>query len=539
MRNFVLISSFTLLLLLTACSEIKPKPFTPSSLHIKNETSIAGDIPELLTQIPILPTPTHIGELEKYTVIVNEVPVRELLFALARDAQVNVDIDPTIEGVVIINAVEQTLFQILDRIARQVNLRYELSAGNLYIQADIPFLKIYVIDYVNISRKMKSTNTIATQITSSGGGNNSTMDVSSVSNHNFWGNLISGISAILGENSSSSNGSIAITETVISNPESGIIAIKATALQHTNIQEFIDNVVDSAKRQVLVRATIVEVTLNDKYQAGIDWSLLNKSGAGISITSNTLSGTTLVPTLLSSFAITAVDPDIVGDQSLRATINLLDEFGETKVLSSPQIMTLNNQTAILKVVQNFVYFDIDAKIVPKKDGTDPIVTVDTTAKTIPVGIVMTVTPQIDASGVITLNVRPTISRVVGTVFDPAPSIFTLLRSTAGATIVPPSNPVPIISVQEMESILRLNNGQIGILGGLMTDIIVNNEAGLPGIKEQPFWGNFFKSNSAQYTKTELVIFLRPVIINDPSVNADLSNYKQYLHKGNEFLPEPK
>ena len=537
MNKFILISSLAILSFLTACSEIEPKPFVPSAGHIDSKEQPTGDIPELVTQAPVLPAPAPAAKLEKYTVVVNEVPVKELLFALARDAQINVDIDPVIEGVVTINAIDQSLPQILDRLARQVDLRYELSGDTLYIQPDEPFLRTYIVDYVNMSREMESSNTIATQISSTsggdsegggGGGNNSTTDVTSISNNHFWANLVAGISAILGEEStSSSSDDVSITNTVIPNPESGIIAVRATASQHEKVQEFVDNVVGNAKRQVLVQATIVEVTLSDRYQAGIDWSFLNQAGkAGINFVSTTLGATAIAPALLSSFVVTATDPNTTREQSLTATISLLDEFGNAKVLSSPQVMTLNNQTALLKVVENFVYFEIDAETTAGVLGAAPITTVDTTVKTVPVGIVMTVTPQIDSGGVITLNVRPTISRVARVINDPNPNI-----------VAPLVNPVPVIAVREMESMLRLTDGQIGVLGGLMTDETQDKDAGLPGLKDQSFLGNLFKSKSAEYVKTELVIFLRPVLIRDPSLTGDLADYQQYLDNNREFATQ--
>ncbi len=534
MNKSLLIGGLAILLFLGACSEIEPKPFVPSEGHIDAQEQVSGEIPELVTQAPVLPVPAPTVKLEKYTVVVNEVPVKELLFALARDARINVDIDPKIEGVVTINAIDQSLPQILDRLARQVDLRYELEADTLYVQQDEPFLRTYTVDYVNMSRDMESSNIIATQIAStsggdtgggSGGGNNSTTDVSSTSTHHFWANLVAGISAILGEGSKSvSGGALPITNTVIPNPEAGIVAVRATGLQHTKVQEFIDNVVNNAKRQVLIQATIVEVTLNDRYQAGIDWSLLNKSGAGISFISNTLAGTPLTSNLLSSFTITATDPDAIGDQGLTGTVRLLDEYGEAKVLSSPQIMTLNNQTALLKVVENFVYFEIEAELTPSSVlGGSPIRSVNTDAKTVPLGIAMTVTPQIDSSGIITLNVRPTITRLVSSVRDPHPDIPANLP-----------NLVPVITVREMESMLRLNNGQIGVLGGLMTDDSRDNDAGLPGVKDISFFGNLFRSRSAEYAKRELVIFLRPVLIKNPSLTGDLADYQQYLDNSRAF-----
>ena len=211
-----------------------------------------------------------------------------------------------------------------------------------------------------------------------------------------------------------------------------------------------------------------------------------------------------------------MDPNTSREESLTATVSLLDEFGDTRVLSSPQIMALNNQTALLKVVENFVYFEIDADTTTSTLGVT-LTTVDSTAKTVPVGIVMAVTPQIDSGDVITLNVRPTVSRVVATVNDPNPNIPAGLE-----------NPVPQIAVKEMESILRLTNGQIGVLGGLMTDETRDRVSGLPGISKQPLFGNLFKTTAAEYTKTELVIFLRPLIIRNPGVDSDLQPYKTFL-----------
>jgi general secretion pathway protein D len=206
MWKIIVITS--LVFVLSGCTEIEPKPFEPSSGHIDTQEQPVGEIPELVAQVPILPEPVPAVDLEKYTVVVNEVPVKELLFALARDAQINVDIDPVIDGVVTINAVEQTLPQILERITRQVDLRYEFEGDNLIIMKDEPYLRTYVIDYVNMSRDTSSSNTVATQIAATSGGegggesstagNNSVTDVSSFSSHHFWGTLVLNISAILG-----------------------------------------------------------------------------------------------------------------------------------------------------------------------------------------------------------------------------------------------------------------------------------------------------------------------------------------------------
>jgi len=525
---------------------MEPKPFVPSSGHINAETQPAGKIPELVTQVPALPAPAPAVQLEKYTVVVNEVPVKELLFALARDAQINVDIDPTIEGVVIINAIDQTFPQILDRIARQVDLRYEFNGDNLFIQPDVPFLRMYTIDYVNMSRDMSSTNTVATQIAStsgggggedsgsSGGGNNSTTDVTSISNHHFWETLVLNISAILGEEISSGGGAgqLPITNTVIPNPEAGVIAVRATAAQHQQIQEFIDQTQESVQRQVLIRVTIAEVQLSEDYQAGIDWSYLQAGSAALSIISATIIGAPVVGTaaLFKPFILQYEDTD-TDNNRLQASVRLLDEFGNVRIMSSPQLMVLNNQTAMLKVVENFVYFEIDSEVTAGVLGSEPIISVDTTAVTVPVGIVMAVTPQISSNGVISLNVRPTISRITRTVTDPNPNQLILPNI--------PLNEVPVIEIREMESMLRLVDGQIGVLGGLMQDISADSDHGYPWISDVPGIGAAFKTTTKSYQKTELVIFIQPTIIQNPSLEGDLSRYRQYLNPSRASLLPPQ
>lgn len=533
---------FVLMMLIFGCAQFEPEPFEPSTGHITVKESpavIDSKIPELVQQTTSLPVPRPATPPERYTVVVNEVPVKELLFALARDAKVNVDIHPSIEGVVTINAVEQTLQQILKRISNQVDMRYVQEGDNLIISQDTPFLRAYKVDYVNLSRDTISSSTVSTQISSTsggdagssgGGGNNSTTDVTTESNHHFWERLVTNISAILGEETSAaSGGDIVVTNTVIPNPESGLLTVRATAKQHEQVQSFIDQVLVSAKRQVLIQTTIVEVTLSEKYQAGINWDVLSRGA--FSIASSTLGG---VPVFIagaaaSKFVVKTDDSDGKTD-SISGTITLLDEFGDVNILSSPQMMVLNNQTALLKVVENLVYFEVDAEVVPATVvGANDTVAVDTTALTVPVGLVMSVTPQINVNGVITLVVRPTISRFVKNVTDPNPNATFTPTSPAGADTV--TNAIPQIAVREMESVLSLVDGQIGVLGGLMQDEIRDNDAGLPGVKDVGFFGRLFKTVQAEYSKTELVIFIKPTIIRSPSIDGDLEEYKKYLSNG--------
>jgi general secretion pathway protein D len=200
-------------------------------------------------------------------------------------------------------------------------------------------------------------------------------------------------------------------------------------------------------------------------------------------------------------------------------VKLLDSFGKTRVLSSPKLMVLNNQTALLKVVDNRVYFSVSAQITPATvAGAQPIVAFTTTQNVVPVGFVMNVTPQIGENDVVILNVRPTISTILDFVNDPNPNLAT-------ANVV---NKVPEIQSREFESVLRVASGQTAILGGLMIDKFAGSRDGLPVASRIPVLGDLVSYRNDTTTKSELVIFIRPMVIRDASIEGDLAAYRRYL-----------
>jgi general secretion pathway protein D len=204
---------------------------------------------------------------------------------------------------------------------------------------------------------------------------------------------------------------------------------------------------------------------------------------------------------------------------------MLQQFGNTQVLSSPKIMALNNQTSILRVTDNFVYFQVEAQQgAVAAGGTIQPTVFNTTAQTVPVGVVLAVTPQINESGQVTLTVRPTITRVTGTVADPNPS----LRQG----IAPIQNLVPVIQTRELESVLQVLSGQTVILGGLMQDDISRNRDGVPWLSRQPGIGDIFSFRNERVTKTELVIFIRPTVVTNPTLQSDeLKFFQRFLPQG--------
>lgn len=533
MSNILLfLTVITAALLTQGCDEFRThEPI--SKAHLQAPKPVANkDIPEPVRFSPTLPQPDPFVFEPTHTVVVHDVPVKELLFSLARDSNVNLDINSDLEGITVtINAVDQTLAAILDRVAESSGLRYELSNNVLKIQKDEPFFRNYRIDYLNIARSSKSAVRIATEISSTGAGadsqsggsgnNNSTTEVTNSSDHAFWATLKTNIAAIIqpldaepvGEGSSNPN--------ILLNQESGIIGVRATQRQHIEVQNFIDEVLTSTRRQVLIEATIAEVKLSDSYQAGIDWALLDKDGGRATDFAQTI--TDINAFNRPNFAMSVTNMT-VGGNLLQATLRALETFGDVSVMSSPKIMALNNQTALLKVVDNLIYFTLSVDIDKGEEGESDTIFYETRVNTLPVGFVMSVTPYISEHDSVTLNVRPTISRVIGHVRDPSPAL----------AIVDVISEVPVVQVREVESVLKVSSGDIAVIGGLMQDDKDNNSRGIPILSKLPLIGSLFRYQDDNHDKTELVIFIKPKVIKHASIDGDMQEFKRFLPSKNEM-----
>ncbi|MFQ5642098.1 MAG: pilus (MSHA type) biogenesis protein MshL [Thiogranum sp.] len=519
---------FLLLAFLLAGYGCVPTPDRPSPGHLENtpkadRSHLSRQIPSPVTRAPVVPEPTPPVAQETYSVVITGVPLAELLFTLARDAKMNIDVHPGLSGTVTLNAIDQTLLQILDRIAAQVPIRYHFEDDLLVVEPDQPYLRSYYIDYVNLTRRSSSSNGVSTQIATTGqsalegsgggsssggsssGSNSSSTSVTTTSENRFWKQLRTNIASFLGLGSEDSTVDIS----VIVNAETGMLTARATQAQHLLIQEYLDRLVTSAQRQVLIEATVVEVELNDNYQFGVDWSVLADNGTGLSVSQELLGSNLNSPPV---FTVDYLTNKSWG--SIASSVKMLQEFGNVKVLSSPKIMAINNQTALLKVVENVVYFTLEADTVTNQ--TNSQTTFTSTPHTVPVGFVMSVTPQVSREDAVSLNVRPTISRVTGFVNDPNPAL-------AINDIV---SQIPQIQVREMESVLRVRSGQIAVLGGLIQDSIQLNDQGIPGLTELDYVGDAFTYRNNKIKKSELVIFLRPRVI--ASIDQQMDTYTDYL-----------
>lgn len=582
------------------CANIKPY-IPPSEGHIaKPEPKAAPDraIPPPARVSDLVPPPKPAAKPQTYSVVVSEVPVKDLLVALARDTKQNIDVHPGINGLVSLNAVNETLPAILERVSKQVNMRYQLEGNTIIVSPDTPYVKTYRVNYVNMARETSSTIGVSGELTvvggaggaggsgGAGGTSGSNTVVRTVSRNDFWEQLRDNIRSILnstrlqsltaeaknerlalikqeqelrvkqmeaasraGQGASSLASSVVSTsggaqqqasllpDDVVVNAGSGTVTVNATDKQHQLVQRHIDGIINAMQRQVLIEATIVEVLLSEKYQGGVDWSRLPITG-GPTLRQNLTNpgfGTGLSAGAANFFQVGYVNATTtIGNIS--AMVTLLQEFGNTRVLSSPKMMALNNQTALLKVVDNIVYFEVSSSTTQSQ--TTALQSFSTTAKTVAVGVVMSVTPQINEDGRVSLTVRPTVTRLnpdAPFVPDPNPALANPCGPVPAGTcaIQPITNNVPQVQVREMESVLQVGSGQTVVLGGLMQDTAQRARKQIPGADEVSAAGELLRFRAESVIKSELMIFLRPIVVANPSLESDELRFFQ------RFLPQPE
>ena len=557
-----------------------PPPLPLSKAHLADEPGVPAtaaaqraldnvNIPPLSAGAPRLPEPRFVKPQETYSVVVSNVSVQTLLFAIARDAKLNLDVHPGITGSVTLNALDQTITELLDRISRQVDMRYELEGKTLFVLPDSPFLRLYKVDYPNITRESASNTGSESQVSSTGGagasgtGNSSSASIRNSSNNRFWITLTENIRDLLREtdrvvpaDAGTNPAPVAAAATarttrgttpigtataapltpvvappvfreaasVIANPETGVISVRATGKQHSRVREFLDQIVGNARRQVLIEATIVEVALTNDYQQGINWSVIrnaiNVGETALSLALIPGGGRAPLTGVAQPFLGTLGLTTSRGRNDLSATVRLLESFGKTRVLSSPKVSVMNNQAALLKVVDNKIYFTISVTPgTPASLGVPATAAVYTTnINTVPVGFLMNVTAQIGDDDEITLNLRPSVSRITSYATDPNPALAALNIT----------NRIPEIQTREFESIMKVRDGETAVLGGLMQDETAGATDQIPGLGNIPVAGELFKLRSNQSNKSELVIFLRPTILRDSSINGDASFIRSQL-----------
>lgn len=532
----------------------------PAAIKDESLDPLDLTVPDGAPPIPALPAPTPPAFLEdkeplpakKVSVTLTEsVALRDVLIELSRESGVNMEIDPRIQGGIIFTARNQPFDTVLKRICALAGLRYSVDGAFIRVELDEPYQHTYALDYLSLSRRTTSEVTIATNVfdvdvsggnggnsstsnskgSSSGNDNNSIAKIAGAAEADFWSEAEKSLPQVLATASrrktmlaGKPTDELKHEANFSLDKQAGLITVFGNEQQQRAVQHYLDRLQHKASAQVLIEARIIEVELTDEFQSGINWSsVFNKSlnfaadfgapGAGAAMTTAT-----------SGLFAAGFD---TGDFS--GILKLVRTFGTTRVLSSPRLTVMNNQTAVLKVARNEVYFLTSAQFPTTMNNSGVVVSgtpvFSSTPRTVPVGLVMTVQPAINSdSGRITMTLRPTISRVVDRVNDP--SIGLNAAYSGNNTTV--QSQIPVLAVREMDSVLQLQSGEVAVMGGLMQDSSENQDQGVPPFDTLPLVGNLAKSRDNQGRTSELVILLRATILKNPKPDtADANLYEKY------------
>ncbi len=487
---------------------------------------------------PPQPVPPVAVAEERFDVNVVDGDARDFFMGLVKGTNRNLIVHPDVKGRITLTLKQVTLPEVLDTVRDVYGYDYRRTSGSYIVLPATLQTRLFEIDYLNLIRGGVSRTRVSSgQVTqvrgdregssgdngsngavgSSGadqqndhGGQTTGSVIDTVTNSNFWVELQATLGAILG----TSEG-----RQIVVNAQSGVVLARGMPEELRAVADYLQRIHSASKRQVVLEAKIIEVTLNDGFQAGVNWAAVKQKANGDTVTGGNLSGgrrigdslplggdpLTIGPggVPISSFPSETVGAAFalalnIGD--FNAFVELLETQGETRVLSSPRVATLNNQKAVIKAgTDEFFVTAVRSNTVT---GTASTTSRDVTLTPFFSGIALDVTPQISAAGEVILHIHPTVSDVTDQKKD---------LTVSGQT---DSLPLAFSEVRESDSIVRAKSGQIIAIGGLMRNSSKKLNFSTPWFGKIPGLKRLFGSGREQETKTELVILLRPIVVDD-------------------------
>lgn len=534
---------------LGGCFHLNPsvKPDVPKNL---NDKSFGADL--LTARPPVPPTrrakskqgddvkspwPAHFYKPVSLSAT-GDVPLKELFFGLAQNGGVDLFVTGDISGGATLHVQGKPFIDVIESLCAAHGLRPRLDGGILHIERDGPFLKTYHLPFLSLTRTNQNRTSIATDVFSSVEGRRNDLDngsntlLTEEAKTDVWFELEENLSTLLGHGKSDDGGD-GDGRTYTLHKQGGILTVYAPMAHQKQIESYIRILRKVIAGQVLIEAKIVEVMLNDAFKTGINW--------------NTLKGNVVVQAPLGSLAVPGIfNPDrtpardvfTIGGSGnhLSGLLNLMQGFGSVRTLSSPRLTVMNNQSAILKVATNRVFFRIDYNRDYGYDSKRETERITSEIHTVPIGLVMIVHPAIDINtGQIVMSIRPTISRVISEKADPAVAIVSKERQQSF---------IPEVQVREMDTVISMQSGDIAVMGGLMQEQAEHDQTIVPGAGDLPLIGFLFKGNDRAREVSELVIFLKATIIDDDggdtvqSTKISYDTADQHLYENMTLDPRP-
>jgi len=485
-----------------------------------------------------LPGSSGIDIESRFDIKVNRASARQFFMGLVQDTPYNMVVDPKVRGRVTLDLKNVTVAQVMDTVRDVYGYDYEYKGSMYTAYPNSMATRIFSVNYLDIQRSGSSQVRVNSgQLSDVQGGSSSSSNgqtnlggsgpravqassqIDTTTESSFWKDLDRSLQAIVGNKEGRS---------VVVSSQSGIVVVRAMPHELRTVQRFLDTTEDVVQRQVVLEAKIIEVQLADKFQAGINWSALASSRTGsnnalishigggsvfdssvgglgttsISGNSGDLNPASLVPvngSSTSAFGGVFTLALSVGTD-FTAFVELLKGQGNVQVLSSPKISTLNNTKAVIKVgEEEFFVTNVNSNTAVTTGTSNTSNNVELTPFFS--GVVLDVVPQISEQGRVTLFIHPTVSKVEEQNKNVATSASdTLLLPLAFST------------VRESDTIISAASGQIVVIGGLMQDKVTEVETSVPFFGDIPLLGQLFRHTEKTVSKTELVILLKPTVV---------------------------
>lgn len=477
--------------------------------------------------LPAAPQPTQAMKKRVSLTLTEATPIKEIFWELSRQTGVDLQLDPKIEGTLVFSTKNRSFLEVTSHLCYLANLRYQIIGSAIRIEADLPYARNYNIQFLNATRATQNRISIATDVFAANGGsektttdNGSSSTVNVTSTNDFWLELENNLKIILG-NEPEKKSSYALHK------QGGLISVFATERQHHLLQQYLQQLRQVVATQVIIEAKVIEVTLHEAFRSGINWQKLMGGDLYLDAAFGQIApqGRLATPQTAQSHMLNLG----IRGRSFSAILRAIEEFGASQTLSSPRLTVMNNQTAILKIAQNQVYFRLRYDKQLSLNTNRENISVSSDIQTVPIGLVMAVQPSIDAeSGEIILALRPTISRLTQSVRDPAVDIALTATTPDNLAHIKPSL-IPVVEVREIDSVLRLKSGEIAVLGGLMEVRTTNERSQLPVLGDIPLLGEAFSANTDSQQVVELVILLRATIATGKASPPDAADQRLYHH----------
>ena len=500
-------------------------------------------------------------ELEsRFDLAVTNAPAAQVFMSIAAGTRYSMLVHPGVSGAISVNLKDVTVEEAVSAIRDLYGYDYKIEGTRIFVQPAGLQTRMFQVSYLLSQRRgmtevrvqsgavTESGAAAAPGTTTTGASSSRSLESAHVRTEqqsNFWVDLRAALQAIVGTEAGRS---------VVVSPQSGVVVVRAFPAELRAVEDYLKATRVSVERQVMLEAKIVEVTLSEAYRAGINWAVFHNSGSGNAAFGQLTTGTTAAALAARGGAIAGdgIIADTAGrsiaagaaafaqdnpagavfglalqTSSFAALLTFLESQGDVQVLSSPRLATLNNQKAVLKVGTD-EFFVTNVSTTSTTTGVSTVSTPTVTVQPFFSGVVLDVTPQIDVGGNIILHIHPAVSEVTEST-----RVLNL-----GTNIQEIRLPLAKSQVNETDTIVRVADGNIVAIGGLMSVDVRDFRGGIPGVSESGVAGALLRNTNRTVTKRELVILLKPTVIqSDRDWEQDLSRSRGRLEALHQSRPK--